>query len=169
MNQLKEIQPNQLSRNTFELIGNDWMLVTAKKGDQVNTMTASWGGLGVMWGKNVVYVVIRPQRYTKEFIDASESFSLCILDESHRKTLSYLGSVSGREEDKIEKSGLTVDSYDNIPYFTEATTTLLCNKLFAQSFDKECFFNENIPTNFYPGNDYHTLYIAEITKVLVKN
>lgn len=168
MNQLKEIKPNQLTRSAFDLIGKDWMLVTAEKDDKVNTMTASWGGLGVMWGKDVAFVVIRPQRYTKEFIDASETFSLCVLDSSYRKTLSYLGSVSGRDEDKISKSGLTLDNYEETPYFKEATTTLICKKLFNQTFDKECFVDDALPTNFYAGNDYHTLYIVEITKVLVK-
>lgn len=90
------------------MIGKEWMLVTAGDKQKANTMTASWGGLGVMWGKEVAFIVIRPQRYTKEFIDGGEHLSLCVLDESHRKTLSYLGTVSGRTEDKIQNSGLTL-------------------------------------------------------------
>lgn len=75
------------------------MLITAGR-DKCNTMTASWGGLGVMWSKNVAFVVVRPQRYTKEFLDAEPAFSLSFLGDEHRKALSYLGSVSGRNEDK---------------------------------------------------------------------
>lgn len=118
----KEIKPEELQKNPFQMIGKEWLLVTAEKDGKANTMTASWGGVGVMWGRNVAFIVIRPQRYTKEFIDASDKLSLSVLDEEYRKTLSYLGSVSGRDEDKIGKSGLTVAHTDDVPYFAEANT-----------------------------------------------
>lgn len=86
------------------MIGKEWLLITAEKDGKANTMTASWGGVGVLWGKNVATLYIRPQRYTKEFVDASDTLSLSVLDESFRKTLNYLGTVSGRDENKIEKS-----------------------------------------------------------------
>ena len=91
--------------NPFKLIGKDWMLISAEKDNNVNTMTASWGGVGVMWGKNVAYIVIRDSRYTKEFIDGSDTFSLSFFDSDDvkiRESLSYLGSVSGRNENKIK-------------------------------------------------------------------
>ncbi len=75
----KEIKPEELTKNPFHMIGKEWMLVTAEKDGKVNTMTASWGGVGIMWGKPVAYVFIRPQRYTKEFIDGTDTFSLSIL------------------------------------------------------------------------------------------
>ena len=114
MNQYKIITADQFRKNPFKLIGKDWMLVTAGNEEKVNTMTASWGGLGVMYGKNVAFIVIRPQRYTKEFIDREDTFSLSFLDKKYRKTLNYLGTVSGRNEDKITKSGLTLARYENI-------------------------------------------------------
>lgn len=120
----KEIKPEELQKNPFQMIGKEWLLVTAEKDGKANTMTASWGGVGVMWGRNVAFIVIRPQRYTKEFIDASDKLSLSVLDEEYRKTLSYLGSVSGRDEDKIAKSGLTVAHTDDVPYFAEANTVI---------------------------------------------
>ena len=122
----KEIKPEELQKNPFQMIGKEWLLVTAEKDGKANTMTASWGGVGVMWGRNVAFIVIRPQRYTKEFIDASDKLSLSVLDEEYRKTLSYLGSVSGRDEDKIAKSGLTVAHTDDVPYFAEANTVITC-------------------------------------------
>ena len=76
---MKSIKPEELQKNVFSMIGKEWLLVTAEKEGQVNTMTASWGGLGVMWGKNVAFIVLRPQRYTKEFVDAGETFSLSVL------------------------------------------------------------------------------------------
>lgn len=168
MNHFKEIPLIQLEGNPFHMIGEEWMLITAEKEGKVNTMTASWGGFGVLWNKNVAYTVIRPQRYTKEFIDFADTFSLSFYDKSYRKTLGYLGTASGRDEDKIGKSGLTIVRENQIPYFVEAKTVLLCKKLFAQPFTPESFISNNIPKECYPEKDYHTLYISEITKVMVK-
>lgn len=165
---MNRIKPEELNKNTFTMIGKEWLLVTAEKEGRVNTMTASWGGLGVMWGKNVAFIVLRPQRYTKEFVDAGETFSLSVLDDSYRKTLGYLGTVSGREEDKIEKSGLTVEQDGGTPYFQEANTVLVCRKLYAQPYDPACFIDKSCEEKWYPEKDYHTLYIAEIEEVLVR-
>ncbi len=164
----KEIQAEDFVYSTFKTIGKDWLLVTAEKDGKANTMTASWGGLGVMWGKNVAYVVIRPQRYTKEFIDVADTLSLTVFDENYRKMLSYCGSVSGRDEDKIAKSGLTVAHENNTPYFNEAKIALLCKKLYAQEFKPECFIDQESKEKWYPGADYHTMYIVEIEKILVQ-
>lgn len=168
MSQFKALNAAELTKNTFNMIGKQWMLITAKNGDTVNTMTAAWGGLGIMWGKNVAFLVIRPQRYTKEFIDASTSLSLSFLDDSYKKTLSYLGSVSGRDEDKITNSGLTIAEQDSIPYFEESEYVFLCKKLFAQDWDKDAFLEKEILEKWYPDEDYHTLYVVEIEKILQK-
>ncbi len=165
---MKSIRPEELQKNPFSMIGKEWMLVTAQKEGKVNTMTASWGGLGIMWGKPVAYVFIRPQRYTKEFIDASKTLSLSVLDESFRKTLNYLGTVSGRDEDKIAKSGLTVAYTGETPYFTEANTVLVCRKLFAQPYDPASFIDKSCEEKWYPQKDYHTMYIVEIEDVLIQ-
>jgi len=168
MTTFSEIKPEEFDHSPFKLIGKDWMLITAEKEGKLNTMTASWGGFGVMWAKNVAYIVIRPQRYTKEFIDKSDTFSLTFFDESFRKTLSYLGTKSGREEDKIEKSNLTVLHTDTVPYFEEANIAILCKKLYAQEYKPECFVAQELNEQWYPDVDHHTLYIAEVTKILVK-
>ena len=168
MEKYEPIKPEDLKGNPFQKIGKDWMLITAGKEGKVNAMTASWGGLGVMWGKNVAFVVIRPQRYTKEFIDDGQFFSLGFLNRSFRKELNYLGTVSGREEDKILKSGLSVHYEEEIPYFEEAEVTLFCKKLYAQEMQSQCFLEEGILEKWYPGQDYHTLYIAEIVNIFEK-
>ena len=111
--------------------------------------------------------MLRPQRYTKEFVDAGEGFSLSVLDDGYRKTLNYLGTVSGRDEDKIAKSGLTVEHEEGIPYFSEANTVLVCRKLYAQPYDPSCFIDKSCDERWYPEKDYHTMYIAEVEKVLV--
>ena len=168
MDNFKEININDLYLNPFTKIGKDWMLITAKYNDEVNTMTASWGGLGFMWGKNVAYTVIRPQRYTKEFIDNSDFFSLCFFNEEYKKTLSYLGSVSGRNENKIEKSNLSVIKYNNVPLFEEAKLILICKKLYRQDLKYTSFIEKDLDNIWYKNKDYHTLYISEITNVFVK-
>jgi len=169
MSEFLELKPEELDKSPFRLIGGDWMLITAEKDNAVNTMTASWGGLGVMWGKNAAFMVIRPQRYTKELVDRSDYFSLCFFDESFKKVLGYLGSVSGRNEDKIKKSNLTVIHEKGIPYFKEACTAIFCKKMYAQKFKPECFIEEELKDKWYPEEDYHTLYIGEVVKILVKN
>lgn len=165
----REISAEELKDNPFTLIGKDWLLVTAEKDGKANTMTASWGGLGVMWGKDVAFIVIRPQRYTKEFIDGSSSLSLSVLPQGHKEEYGYLGRVSGRDEDKIAKVGLTVAHEDGTPYFEEARLALICEKLFAQPCKPEAFIDKEALQKWYPDNDFHTLYICEIKKVLIKD
>lgn len=164
----QEIKPGELTKNPFNMIGKEWLLIAAEKEGKANAMTASWGGVGIMWGKEVAFIVIRPQRYTKEFIDGSATLSLSILDESYRKTLGYFGSVSGRTEDKIAKSGLTLAHEGETPYFSEASTVLICRKLYAQEYRPECFLDTEPEQKWYPDKDYHTMYICEIQKVLKK-
>ena len=150
------------------MIGKDWLLITAEKDGKVNTMTASWGGVGVLWNKKVAYIFIRPQRYTKEFVDFSDRLSVCVLPNSYRKELAYLGNVSGKDEDKISNANLKVQKYEDVPYFDEARLTLICRKLYAQDLKEECFIEKDIIDKWYPEKDYHTMYVVEIEKILSK-
>lgn len=162
---MKQIQVNELS-NVFEKISKEWMLVSAKKTDgSMNTMTASWGGLGFLWGKNVAFVFVRPQRFTKEFIDEQDYLSLSFFSEDYRKMLSFMGSKSGRNIDKIKEQNLTVLE-DVAPVFEEAKLTLICKKLYAQEMEKDCFLDNEIIEKWFPNNDYHTMYVVDILKVL---
>lgn len=165
---MKEINPEALKDNPFKLIGSDWMLITAEKEGKVNTMTASWGGVGVIWGKNAVTVYIRKSRYTKTFIDNSDRFSLCILPEQYREQLGYCGKISGRNEDKVAKCGFTVEHKDGVPYFAESRLVINCRKLYAQEMNAECFFDQSNVQKFYGDNDWHVMYIAEIESILEK-
>lgn len=162
---MKEVAYKDFSENAFNLIGNDWMLITAEKDGKVNTMTASWGGIGIMWNKKVAYIFIRPQRYTKEFVDAGEKLSISILPSEYKKTLSYLGTVSGRDEDKIAQSGLTVEHVEEVPYFKEGRLTFICKKLYAQYLQEDCFIEKENITKWYPNKDYHMMYVVEIEKI----
>lgn len=168
MSDFKEIKIKDSHIDPFEL-KDKWMLITAKKEDgKVNTMTASWGGFGVMWNKEVVFVVIRPQRYTKEFVDAAESFSLTFFGKEYKKQLAYLGRISGRYEEKIEEAELTILEEDGVPYFEEAETAILVRKLYAQPMGEEFFIDKKPVADWYPEKDFHTLYIGEVEKILKK-
>jgi flavin reductase (DIM6/NTAB) family NADH-FMN oxidoreductase RutF len=162
----KEISPESINKNTFHLIGQEWMLIAAGNEQKANAMTASWGGLGVMYGKNVAFIVVRPQRYTKEFIDRENTFSLNFFDKGYQDTLSYFGSISGRNEDKIASSKLTVQYLDSIPYFNESENVLFCKILAKQTIGERSLVEKELDKTWYPGKDYHMLYIAEITTVL---
>lgn len=168
MSIFKEIKVKDFTPDPFGL-KNKWMLVSAAKADgTINTMTASWGGFGIMWNKEVAFVVIRPQRYTKEFVDEAQSFSLTFFDKSYLKDLSYLGKVSGKEEDKISKVGFTIIKDNDIPYFEQAHTVMFATKLFAQPIKEDAFIEKDIINQWYPSKDFHILYIAEIDKILTK-
>ncbi|MCF2596601.1 flavin reductase family protein [Pseudoflavonifractor phocaeensis] len=165
---LHSVDPKQLNENVFSLIGDKWMLITAGNGEQCNTMTASWGGLGVIWGAPAAICYIRPQRYTKEFVDREEYFTLTFFGEEWRKALSLCGSKSGRDTDKVKECGFTVKTAAcGAPYFEEAELVLVCRKRFAQDMDPASI-PQDIKEKWYPNQDYHTMYIGEIVEALKK-
>lgn len=155
--------------NPFQMIGKDWMLVTAGDENGWNTMTASWGFMGVMWGKNVATTVIRPQRYTREFADKADYFTLSFFGEDMRKALSYCGSHSGRDVNKAEETGLTPVFVDGTTTFEQAETVIVCKKLYVQEMTPESFEDNTIDEKWYAEKDYHIQYIGEIKSVYVKD
>ena len=164
----REVKVEELSFNPFTKIGKEWLLITAGTEEKCNTMTASWGAMGVMWGKNAVTVYIRPQRYTKEFVDQEELFTLSVLGSEYRKALNYCGTVSGKGIDKIKEAGLTLYSVDGTEGIAEADMIMVCKKMYHDTIKPECFIATENDTKWYPEKDYHTMYIAEVQKVLVK-
>lgn len=153
----------------FEKIGSQWMLIAAEKDGKANAMTASWGGVGVLWGKNVVTVYIRPQRYTKEFVDAQDTFTLSFFDGNYMEELGYMGKISGREvPDKLEQSGLHLTHVDGAPAFEEASQVLVCRKLYRGQIQPENFLDAQQDARWYPQKDYHDVYVAEIVDAYVR-
>ncbi len=159
---------DMLEFNPFTKIGKEWALVTTNADTKDNTMTISWGGVGVMWGKNVVYVFIRDTRYTKEFIDKNEFFSISFLDETYRQALNYCGAHSGRDEDKIANAGLNSNHKMGIPIIDESNLVLLSHKLSATRITEDSFLSPDIKEKWYPDGNMHTMYIAEIMEVLAR-
>ena len=164
----REVKPEELTMNPFTKIGKEWLLITAGNEEKCNKMTASWGAMGVMWGKNAVTVYIRPQRYTKEFVDREETFTISVLGEDYRNALNYCGTVSGKGIDKITEAGLTPYFVDGTAGIQEADMIMVCKKMYHDTIKPECFDETENDTKWYPQKDYHTMYIAEIQKVLVR-
>lgn len=157
----------ELNCNPFTTIGRDWMLITAEKDGAINTMTASWGMMGVLWNKPVAQVFIRPQRYTKEFVDNNDRFTLSFFN-GQKRALSVLGTKSGRDGDKIAEVGFHPIRVDGEPGFEEAWLTLVCQKLYTDSLKPERFLDPALDQENYPEQDYHTAYIAQILSAWVK-
>jgi flavin reductase (DIM6/NTAB) family NADH-FMN oxidoreductase RutF len=163
----KEIDPKEIPDNPFSLIGNDWMLITAGTPDRFNTMTAAWGGLGVLWRKQVAFCFIRPTRYTYEFIERSERYTLSFFSRRYRSALNLCGTKSGRDVDKTAETGLTPAFGDGTIYFTQARLVLECRKLYFQDLAPAKFLDATIEEH-YPQKDYHRMYVGEIERVLKK-
>jgi flavin reductase (DIM6/NTAB) family NADH-FMN oxidoreductase RutF len=159
---------DQLNLNPFTKIGKEWALVSAGNKKKYNTMTVSWGGFGVLWGKNVAFIFIRDSRYTKEFIDNGDLFSISFLNEEYRDSLNYCGSHSGREGDKFTAAGLTPAFRHDIPYPDEANLILLCEKMAAVPISEESFCNPRIQPKWYSDHDMHTMYVGEIIEAAAR-
>ena len=165
---MREISVTEL-QVTPRMIGNEWWLVTA--GDKTkgyNTMTASWGHVGVIWQRPTAIVYIRPQRYTKEFMDRADRYTLSLFGGDYKKEMGYLGSHSGRDEDKVAKVGLTPVFEEDYTYFAQAETVIVCRKLYRAPLLPTGFIDARIIDEHYPDGDFHEIYIGEIEKVLVK-
>ena len=161
---LKEFDISGLSFNPFERIGRDWCLITAGSESGFNTMTASWGGVGILWNKPVATCYIRPQRYTKKFMDNAKYFTLSFFPNGYRKALNLCGTVSGRDHDKPKEAGITPLFTDGTAAFEEADLVLICKKLYAQEMAEKCFTDPGTLNKNYPERDLHTIYIGEIVK-----
>ena len=165
MKKFKEMNIKSLNQNVFKLIGSDWMLITAGTKNKLNTMTASWGGLGVLWDKNVAFTFIRPQRYTFEFVENNDYYSLSFFNVMYKKELSFCGTNSGRDVNKLEQISFVPYFEEAAPCFEEARITLICKKLYGDFIKPEYFVDKSIDLN-YENKDYHKMYIGEIIKVL---
>lgn len=163
---LTPIAPKEIPDNVFRLIGQDWMLITAGTPDNFNTMTASWGGMGVLWGRDVCWCVIRPQRYTREFIERSENFTLSFFTSEYRDALNLCGSRSGRDINKAKEAGLHPEpgAIAGTTQFAEARLVIACCKAYTHDIDPTRFLDPAIDSN-YPKKDYHRLYVGFIESV----
>lgn len=164
----REVDITQVKDNVVDLLANRWGLVTAGDGERLNTMTVSWGALGELWGKPCATVYIRPQRYTEEFLNVKNYFTLSFYPEDKKKEIHGIcGSKSGRDVDKVALCGLTPCFDEKAPYFTQAELVLVCRKMAKGRFDPKDFIDSTIEDKWYPEKDFHYIYYAEIEKVLI--
>ncbi len=162
----KTIDPKEIKDNLIKCFADEWALVTAGNRDGYNMMTVSWGFAGEMWGEDSVAVVIRPQRYTMEFIDKSDYFTVSFYGE--RKDIHKVcGSESGREVDKTKKAKLTPVVNEKYVYFKEARMVLVIRKQYMQQMCGDAFIDTSARDKWYPNEDYHNMIIGKIEKVLV--
>lgn len=168
MHEFVKINQDKIEDNPFKLIGKDWMLITAGKKDDFNTMTASWGGFGFLWQKPVCTIYIRPQRFTYNFVEKYDCFTLSFFEEKYRESLKICGSKSGRDTDKVKEAALTplITENGNV-CFSEARLVVECRKIYHQDIDPRFFLDDSIKSN-YPGKDYHRMYIGEVINTIIK-
>ncbi|MCR4890135.1 MAG: flavin reductase [Ruminococcus sp.] len=165
----KKVDITELKFNPFTKIGKEWMLLTGGNMQDFNTMTASWGQLGVLWNKNVLTCYVRPNRHTFSFIENSESFTASFYGEEFRNALSFCGSHSGRDCDKVKETGLTPAEFDGCVAFEEADMVVVCRKLYSYDFEGKGFLTDDgLNEQFFGKDPYHRAYISEITAIYVK-
>lgn len=174
----KEIEIDKLNLNPMTLFGKDWGIISAGNQENgYNGMTIAWGHLGAIWdrktskGKIIIptaCVYLRPQRYTKQFFDNEELFSIAFFDTKYKKALGYMGSHSRKDEDKIKNAKLTPLFIDGTTAYQEAKMILICKKIYHAPILENGFETVNIVRENYPNKDFHEMYVGEILKVYIQ-
>lgn len=164
----------EFNTNIFGVYDHDWALLTAGEKDHFNTMTISWGGMGTLWGKPVVTVYVKPIRYTHQFMEQNEYFTVSFYAEEYRRALGLLGSRSGRDGDKVSDAGLTPELIKDLRTgkeasvtFKEANVTLLCRKIYHQDLDTTTM-PADVVKGYYESEAPHTMYIGEVIDIIKK-
>lgn len=166
---MQKIDIKNIKESAVSLFDDRWALITAGNKESYNTMTASWGALGELWNKDVCFIFIRPQRYTYEFTEREEYFTVSVFGEQYRKALAFCGKYSGRDYDKAKQTGLTPLPVGESMGFEESEITLLCRKLYIQDIDPSGFIDKSIDGTCYSAKDYHRMYVGEIVEAYVRN
>lgn len=163
----KQITPDRIPGNIVKLL-SEWMLITSGKPEKLNVMTASWGGLGVLWEKPIATCFLNPTRYSVTTMDEGDTYTLSFYTEAYKEALTYCGSNSGRNTDKVKGSGLTpIKTPSGATAFSEAWMILECRKIVAQQLSPEAIIDKSLPAN-WSKDGYHKMYIGEILNVWIK-
>lgn len=167
----RKIAPAELRENPFSFFSNALALSVGNK-DRMNAMTIGWGGLGVLWGKErpVVTVYVEKRRHTHSFMEKNDYFTVTAFpkEEKYDKALRYLGTVSGRDEDKMKGSGLTVKFTElGCPAFEEGRLILECKKIYGAPFNPEGF--GELAKKEYSNRPLHSVYIGEIVNAWMRD
>ncbi len=150
---------------------DDWALVSAGNINNFNCCTISWGSMGTIWNKDTITIYIHPARYTSKFLEDNDYFTVSFFDEKYKKDLAYIGSHSGRNENKINNTCLSPIEFESSVSFKEAKLTYLCKKLYSHQFNKDDLSkdiqdyyaaNPNIYPDFNGGWQPHIAFVGEI-------
>ncbi|MGN0521977.1 MAG: flavin reductase family protein [Eubacterium sp.] len=163
----KEIKLSDIEENMVSLFRDQWALVTAGNSDKLNTMTVSWGAVGELWGMDMATIYIRPQRYTEEFLDKEDYFTVTFYPQEKKDILRLCGAKSGRDIDKVKECKLTPCFDDKAPYFKEAKIVLICRKVAKSRFNPDEIIDKSIIDKWYEIRDFHYIYQGAVEKVLI--
>lgn len=162
---MRAIDPKKITDNFIEMIGHEWMLVTAGSPERFNTMTASWGTIGYLWNRPVATVFVRPERYTYEFMESGREFTLAFLGLENKAAHKVAGTQSGRDIDKMKETGLhpLPTERGNVIY-EEARIALECRTLYTDAVQQAHFLEPGLYEQWYGGahGGDHKIYVAEI-------
>lgn len=159
----KSVDPDTLNENFFKVIHNEWMLITAGTKSSFNTMTASWGTTGILWNKRIAVCFIRPTRYTFEFTEKNQYYTLSFFDGEYENALLYCGSHSGRNVNKVEATGLKeIETPTGNITFIQSRLVFECRKLYSDFIKEDFFHDRDLARMHYPRKDFHKFYIGEI-------
>lgn len=159
-----QVDHEALTDNFFKALQKEWMLITSGKSSSFNTMTASWGTIGILWNRPVAICFVRPHRFTFEFIEKSDFYTLSFFDDTHKEILNYCGTHSGRTVDKISKTGLIpVETPSGSIGFEQSRLIIECRKIYSDFIKPDHILIKKIIDQNYPEKDFHKFYIGEIT------
>ena len=163
------VPTKEFDTNLFHMIGDEWLLICCydEANNKTNLMTASWGGMGILWNKEVCFLFVRPQRYTHDLLEKQNRFSVCVLPEEYRKAHKVCGSQSGRNVDKVAVTGLHEAEFNGVKAVAESKFVLVVKQLYRDDLIKTGFLEETLLKN-YPTDDFHTVYVCEIEKIFQK-
>jgi flavin reductase (DIM6/NTAB) family NADH-FMN oxidoreductase RutF len=153
----------ELISNPFELFDKRWALVTAGNLQNFNTMTISWGSAGTLWSRPIVNVYIRHDRYTYEFMEKNDFFTVSFYPENFKDDLMILGRNSGRNTNKVSMTDLTAEDFDGSVTFKQASITLLCKKIYFADLDRSQLPADMVE-KIYGDAPTHRMYIGEVIK-----
>ena len=165
----KKVNTEDIQENIFEIIGKEWFLISAGTPESFNTMTASWGAMGILWNKPVAISFVRPTRHTFNFMEESDVYTLSFLGSENKAIHKICGSKSGRDTDKIKETGLLpVKTENGSVTYEQARLVVECKKIYFDDLKPVFFLPDNIDDEIYPNRDYHRIYYGEILNVYTK-
>ncbi len=153
--------------DVFKQFSTDWAIAAAGKPGDGNGMTIAWGGMGTIWNKPVVTLYVRPCRYTHDFLEREDYFTVTFYDEKYREALNIMGTKSGKDCDKAALAGLTPVAVGESIGYAEAKVTVLCRKIYTQELELS-LMPADVVQRQYPDNEPHTMYIGEVVEIIEK-